>query len=71
MIQIHFGIEKIRNKRDAMNVDRATTNRFHLGLRANGVMASYHPLFISNAHTEQQMHLVLDASENVLRQMKD
>jgi len=41
-------------------------NLFHLGFRANGVMASYHPLFISAAHTEAHAHRVLEAAETVL-----
>jgi glutamate-1-semialdehyde 2,1-aminomutase len=70
ILQVHFGVDQIRNKRQAMEADRATAAAFHLGLRANGVMASYHPLFISNAHTDAHIERVLEASEQVIRQMQ-
>lgn len=69
MLQIHFGVDRIRNKRDAQKVDRAASLDFHLGLRANGVMASYHPLFLSAAHTEAHIQTVLEAAETVMDQM--
>jgi len=71
MLQIHYGIDKIRNKRDALKVDKAASLRLHFGLRANGVMASYHPLFLSGAHTEKHIQKVLEAADTVLEQMKE
>jgi glutamate-1-semialdehyde aminotransferase len=33
-------------------------------------MASSHPLFISAAHTEQHVNIVLETAERVLHEMK-
>lgn len=71
ILQVHFGGERIRNKRDALKVDRAASLKFHLGLRANGVIASYHPLFISAAHTKEHIQRVLETAEAVMQQMKE
>jgi glutamate-1-semialdehyde 2,1-aminomutase len=68
--QVHFGVEKITNKREQLKADKKTADLFHYGLRANGIMASTHPLFISSAHTEQHVDTILDVSERVLREMK-
>jgi len=67
--QVHFGVDVIRNKRDQLQADKKTADLFHFGLRANGVMASSHPLFISAAHTDQHISLVLEVAEHVLNQM--
>jgi glutamate-1-semialdehyde aminotransferase len=68
--QIHFGIKEIRNKRDQLKADKKTADLFHFGLRAHGVMASYHPLFMSAAHTEVQIEHVLEVAETVLIKIK-
>lgn len=68
--QIHFGVERIANKRDSLRADKKTADLFHYGLRANGIMASTHPLFISSAHTDQHVDTVLEVSERVLKEMK-
>jgi glutamate-1-semialdehyde 2,1-aminomutase len=69
-LQIHFGVDSIRNKRDQLRADKEMANLFHLGMRAQGVMASYHPLFISSAHTDSQLAEIFQAAEDVLRAMK-
>ena len=69
--QIHFGINKITNKRENLKVDKKTADLFHYGLRANGIMASTHPLFVSSAHTDQHVETVLEVSERVLKEMKE
>ena len=69
-LQIHFGVSSIRNKRDQLRADRETANLFHLGLRAHGVMASYHPLFISSAHTREHLDEIFQAAETVLKALK-
>ncbi|MBM3143564.1 MAG: aspartate aminotransferase family protein [Chloroflexi bacterium] len=69
--QVHFGVERIRNKRDQLCADKKIADLFHYGLRAHGVMASSHPLFISAAHTDQHVGVVLEAAERVLEQMRD
>ena len=68
--QVHFGVEKIVNKRDNLKVDKKTADLFHFGLRANGIMASTHPLFISAGHTAQHVNSILEISEQVLKEMK-
>jgi glutamate-1-semialdehyde 2,1-aminomutase len=68
--QIHFGVSDIRNKRDQLKANKKTADLFHFGLRAHGVMASYHPLFMSAAHTDAQVEHVLDVAETVLLQIK-
>ena len=69
-IQIHFGVSAIRNKRDHLRADKDMANTFHYGLRASGVMASYHPLFLSSAHTDAHLARVFQAAEDVLGHMK-
>jgi glutamate-1-semialdehyde 2,1-aminomutase len=69
-IQVHFGIEAIRNKRDHLRADKNMANLFHQGMRAHGVMASYHPLFLSSAHTRAQIAQVIETAEIVLKQMQ-
>jgi len=68
--QVHFGVKEIRNKRDHLSADKNTANLFHYGLRANGIMASYHPLFMSAAHSEAHVARTLEVAEKVLSQMK-
>ena len=68
--QVHFGIEKINNKREQLKADKKSADLFHFGMRANGVMASSHPLFISAAHTDQHIVTILETAERVLLQMK-
>lgn len=68
--QVHFGVDKISNKRDNLRVDKKTADLFHYGLRANGIMASTHPLFISAAHTEQHVETILEITDQVLKAMK-
>jgi glutamate-1-semialdehyde 2,1-aminomutase len=69
ILQVHFGIKEIKNKRDAIRANKAEAKAFHLGLRAKGIMASPHPLFISTEHTEKDMDKVLEVAEIVLREM--
>jgi glutamate-1-semialdehyde 2,1-aminomutase len=69
IFQIHFGVDEIRNKRDLLSVDKATTREFHMGLIANGVLASAHPLFLSSAHSEKDVERILDVSKDVLSKM--
>ncbi len=69
IFQFHFTDTRIKNKRDALKANKQAAGLFHLGLRAHGIMASAHPLFISTAHTEAHIDSVLDVSETVLKQM--
>ena len=70
IVEVHIGAAHIRNKRDALTVDRPATQLFHFGLRANGIMASAHPLFLSAAHTADHIRRILAAAEAVLEQMQ-
>jgi glutamate-1-semialdehyde 2,1-aminomutase len=70
IIQVHFGVRQIRNKRDHLSADKKTADLFHFGMRANGVMASYHPLFLSAAHSETHVQRTLETAEWVLSQIK-
>jgi glutamate-1-semialdehyde 2,1-aminomutase len=70
IIQFHITSTRIKNKRDAMQANKPAANLFHLGLRAHGILASAHPLFISTTHTQQHINKVLEVSEAVLKQMK-
>ena len=71
LLQIHFGIKSIRNKRDALKANKSIAKRFHLGLRAKGIMASAHPLFISTEHKEKDINRILKVTESVLKEMKE
>ncbi len=71
IFQIHFGINKLKNKRDALKANKSTAKNFHLGLRAKGVMASAHPLFLSTEHKEESVNNFLQVSEIVLNEMKE
>jgi len=67
--QVHFGVERIRDKRDQLRADKKTADLFHYGLRTHGVMASSHPLFISSAHTDHHVYEILEEAEQVMRLM--
>ncbi len=69
IFQFHFTTTAIKNKRDAMKANKQAAGLFHLGLRAHGIMASAHPLFMSTAHNQSHVDKVLDVSETVLKQM--
>jgi len=71
IFQIHFSPTKIRDKRDAQKADRNTALAFHLGLRAHGVMASYHPLFLSSVHNQEHVQAILDVADQVFEEMKE
>jgi glutamate-1-semialdehyde 2,1-aminomutase len=70
LLQIHFGIKQIRNKRDALKANKAMAKTFHLGLRAKGILASAHPLFLSTEHTEKDVNHILEVTEIVLKEMQ-
>lgn len=70
IFQIHFGIKDLRNKRDAIKADKAMAKAFHLGLRAKGIMASAHPLFLSTEHTESDVDHILEVTETILKEIR-
>jgi glutamate-1-semialdehyde 2,1-aminomutase len=69
IFQFHFTDTPIKNKRDANKANKKAANIFHLGLRAHGIMASAHPLFMSTAHNLGHIDKILDVSETVLKEM--
>jgi glutamate-1-semialdehyde 2,1-aminomutase len=69
IFQFHFSTTTIKNKRDAMKANKQAAYLFHLGLRAHGILASAHPLFISTAHNPGHVEKILQVSETVLKQM--
>ncbi|TET84551.1 MAG: aspartate aminotransferase family protein [Anaerolineales bacterium] len=69
IFQVHFGVEKITNRREAMKADKDRAKEFHMGLMANGICASPHPLFLSFAHTNKDVDRILEVCEEVLSQM--
>jgi glutamate-1-semialdehyde 2,1-aminomutase len=70
IFQFHITATTIKNKRDAMKANKQAAGLFHLGLRAHGILASAHPLFISTAHNQEHIDQVLEIAETVLKQMK-
>jgi glutamate-1-semialdehyde 2,1-aminomutase len=70
ILQVHFGVKDIRNKRDALKANKPMAKSFHLGLRAKGIMASAHPLFLSTEHTEKDVDHILKIADSVLKEMK-
>jgi len=70
LFQVHFGVDGIKNFRDKMKADHASDTVFSQGLLANGICATPHPLFLSAAHTQQDVGRILDTAETVLREMK-
>lgn len=60
----------IANLRDRAGEDRARATEFSHGLLANGVFAVPRPLFLSAAHTEEDVDTVLKAAESVLKEIR-
>jgi len=71
LFQVHFGVNGIRNMREKLKTDSVLAKVFSQGLLVNGIFASPHTLFMSTAHTEQDVNEVLEASEMVLKEMKE
>jgi glutamate-1-semialdehyde 2,1-aminomutase len=69
IFQIHFGVPEIRNKRESVRADQVMAHEFHMGLIAYGIAASAHPLFLSTAHTEEDVERILEVSRTVLEEM--
>jgi glutamate-1-semialdehyde 2,1-aminomutase len=68
--QIHFGLDGIKNVRESMKADDAQASEFAQGMFVNGINAPAHPLYLSAAHTQQDVDKTLEAAETVLREMK-
>ena len=70
LFQVHFGIDGIKNVRDKLRADKSLATEFSQGMLVNGICATPHPLFLSTAHTQQDVDRTLEAAETVLREMK-
>ncbi len=70
LFQVHFGIDGIKNVRDKMKADQSQATEFSQGLLVNGIYAPAHPLYLSAAHTPQDVDGMLEVAETVLREMK-
>ena len=68
--EVHFGIDNIKNVRDKMRADKSQATRFAQGLLVNGIYAPSHPLFLSAAHTQQDVDRMLEVAEKVLREIR-
>jgi glutamate-1-semialdehyde 2,1-aminomutase len=65
--QVHFGVERVQNRRDVLRGDARATRAFQLGMVAEGVLwPPGHPALTSGAHTEADVERVLEAAEGVL-----
>ena len=68
---LSFTDRPIRTVRDALTADASRARAFSLGLLLGGVyLTPSHPGFTSAAHTEADVEHVLEASEQVLTQIK-
>jgi glutamate-1-semialdehyde 2,1-aminomutase len=67
--QVHFGVERVENRRDVLRGDAQTTHAFQLGIVAEGVLwPPGHPALTSGAHREEDVEEVLAAAGEVLSQ---
>lgn len=71
LFTVHFGIDGIKNVRDKMRADKSQATEFSQGLLVNGVRATSNGLYLSAAHTQQDVDRILEVAEVVLREMRD
>jgi glutamate-1-semialdehyde 2,1-aminomutase len=70
MFQLHFGVEHLTNLRERSGEDRSRATEFSHGLLVNGILAGPRPWFMSAAHTQQDVDRVLEATGEVLGEIK-
>jgi len=70
MFQLHFGVGHLANLRDQQGEDRARATEFSHGMLTRGIYAIPRPWFMSAAHTEEDMDTVLDAAEEVFKEVR-
>ena len=68
---VHFGIDGIKNRRDKLRADKSKADEFSHGLLVNGICATSHGLYLSTAHTQQDVDRILEVAETVLKEMKN
>jgi len=70
MFQLHYGVGHLANLRDQQGEDRARATEFSHGMLTRGIYAIPRPWFMSAAHTEEDMDTVLDAAEEVFKEVR-
>ena len=71
MFTVHFGEHPVRNIRDIAKTDKETGSAFYMGLVVNGIfVAPFHWGITSGAMTDADVDRILEASEEVLKEMK-
>lgn len=67
ILQVHIGVEEVRNRRDVLRSDRDATRRFLLGMVAGGVLwPPMHPAVTSGAHTHEDVERTVATARTVL-----
>ena len=70
IIQMHAGVEDVRDRRDVLAGDIELTRKILLGMTAGGVLwPPVHPAVTSGAHTQQDVDRVLSVFDDVLSQL--
>ena len=70
IIQMHAGVESVRDRRDVVAGDIDLTRRILLGMTAGGVLwPPVHPAVTSGAHTDDDVDRVLSVFDEVLSQL--
>jgi glutamate-1-semialdehyde 2,1-aminomutase len=72
MLGMFFTDQDIKNFDDAKNCDLEMFSAFYKGMRANGVYiapSQYEVLFVSAAHTEEDIDQTINAAERVLAEL--
>jgi glutamate-1-semialdehyde 2,1-aminomutase len=65
--QVHFGVERVENRRDVLRADTQATHAFLLGMVAEGVLwPPGHPALTSGAHTVEDVERTLAGARAVL-----
>ncbi len=65
--QVHFGVERVENRRDVLRADTQATQAFQLGMVTEGVLwPPGHPALTSGAHSDEDIERALRAAETVL-----
>jgi glutamate-1-semialdehyde 2,1-aminomutase len=67
IMQVHFGVEHVQNRRDVLRADTQATNAFQLGMVAGGILwPPGHPALTSGVHTLEDVERVLAVAKTVL-----
>ena len=70
IIQMHAGVESVRDRRDVLAGDIELTRRILLGMTAGGVLwPPVHPAVTSGAHTDDDVDRILSVFDDVLSQL--